>query len=52
MVKEEMREGKKVYLCELCDFAYEDKGWAERCEAWCDRYKSCNLDIIQHAIKS
>jgi hypothetical protein len=30
---------------------YQDKDWAEKCEAWCRKYKSCNLEIITHAVQ-
>ncbi len=43
--------GKKLYQCRECGFKYEDKEWAEKCEAWCKEHKSCNLEIIKHAIR-
>lgn len=43
---------KKLYQCEECSLKYSDKEWAEKCEAWCKKYKSCNLEIIDHAIKN
>ena len=51
MVTEKEKEGKTVYVCEECDFLYEDKEWAEKCEAWCKEYKSCNLEITKHSIQ-
>jgi hypothetical protein len=39
------------WMCEECGFKYEDKSWAERCEAWCEEHKSCNLEITKHAVK-
>jgi len=30
---------------------YQEKEWAEKCEAWCKEHKSCNLKITKHAIK-
>jgi hypothetical protein len=39
------------WMCEECKFKYEDKSWAEKCEAWCKKYKSCNLEITKHAVK-
>lgn len=38
------------YRCGACGLLYVDKETAERCEAWCTEHKSCNLDIIQHAV--
>jgi hypothetical protein len=39
------------WVCEKCGFKYEDKSWAEKCEAWCKEHKSCNLEIVKHAVK-
>ena len=50
MVKTIKKEGTEIYQCEECGFMYAEKTWAEKCEAWCKEHKSCNLDIIQHAI--
>lgn len=38
------------WQCEVCGYLYEEKGWAEKCEAWCKEHKSCNLEIIIHGI--
>lgn len=43
-------KGRTLYQCQECGFLYEDAGWAEKCEDWCREHKSCNLEIIQHAI--
>ncbi len=40
---------KELYQCEECGFHYEDREWAERCEAWCREHKSCNIEITAHA---
>ena len=50
MVKEIQKEDKKLYQCEECGFRYEEKEWAEKCESWCKKYKSCNLEITKYAI--
>lgn len=42
---------EKVYKCPECGFLYKEKEWAKKCENWCREYKSCNLEITQHAIK-
>jgi hypothetical protein len=39
------------WMCEECKLKYEDKSLAERCEAWCKEHKSCNLEIMKHAVK-
>jgi len=40
-----------VYTCEECKMKYHDEETAKKCEKWCRENKSCNLDIIKHAIK-
>lgn len=42
---------EKVFVCPECGFSYKDKDWAQKCVAWCKEHKSCNLDIIEHAVK-
>ena len=39
-----------VYQCEECDLLYLDSSWAGKCEEWCRKHKSCNLEITNHAI--
>ena len=51
MVKEEIKNNKKYYVCEECGFYYESKEWAEKCQAWCLEHHSCNLEITSHAVK-
>jgi len=50
MVKEETRNGKTYYQCEICKFYYKEKKWAEKCEAWCDEKHSCNIDVVKYAV--
>lgn len=40
-----------VYACSQCKIRYGDKEIAEKCEKWCKKYNSCNLNIIKHAIR-
>lgn len=42
--------GEESYRCEACGMKYAAKEWAQMCEAWCTEHKSCNLDIIAHAL--
>ena len=44
--------GKKLYQCEECGFHYEDKKQAEKCQAWCKKHHSCNLEITASAIEN
>ena len=46
-----VREINKKFQCGECKMFFKDKGWAEKCEAWCKVHKSCNLEIIKHAKK-
>ncbi len=48
MVKEVDKEGKTAFACEECGFVYEEKEWAEKCQAWCRQNQSCNLEITEH----
>lgn len=39
-----------LYQCPECELRYKEREIAEKCEAWCKKNKSCNLDIIKHAV--
>jgi hypothetical protein len=39
------------WICEECKLKYNEKKLAERCEAWCKKYGSCNLEITKYAVK-
>lgn len=51
MVNIIQKDNEEIYQCEECGLKYEGKEIAEKCQAWCKEYKSCNLDIIKYAIK-
>ncbi|MBI2101034.1 hypothetical protein HYT53_00295 [Candidatus Woesearchaeota archaeon] len=51
MVEKLTENNKTYYICEECSFAYKDKKTALKCEAWCRKYKSCNVEITKHAVK-
>ena len=51
MANKTIHKGKDVYQCDECKFIYKDRKLAEKCESWCKRNKSCNLNITKHAIK-
>jgi len=40
----------KLTICGSCGFKYKTKALASKCEAWCTKNKSCNLEITKHAI--
>ncbi|MBI5392221.1 hypothetical protein HZB00_04430 [Candidatus Woesearchaeota archaeon] len=39
------------YICDECKLKYGDNALAQKCENWCRKHKSCNLEITKHAIK-
>jgi len=41
---------KEIYVCEICNFAYNKKELASRCEGWCRKHKSCSLEITKSSI--
>lgn len=45
------QNSNKIYRCRECGLGYKDKKIAEKCQAWCKEHKSCNLDIIKHAVE-
>lgn len=50
MVKKIFYKGKYFYQCKECKFVYEDKKLAEKCQFWCRKNHSCNMEIIKYAI--
>lgn len=42
---------EKVFACPECGMSYKDAEWAKKCAAWCKEHKSCNLEIIKHAVE-
>ena len=51
MVKLVEIDGKKYYVCEDCKLIFKDKSWAEKCQAWCELHKTCNIEITKHSNK-
>lgn len=52
MVTIQKQNNHEVYQCEECKLWYREKEIAQKCQAWCKEHKSCNLEIIKHAIRS
>lgn len=50
MVKALKKNNKDLYQCDVCGYKYEEKEWADKCEAWCNRHSSCNLEITANGI--
>ncbi len=45
-----VRKDGDLWLCEECGLKYGDKDMAKRCEEWCSSHRTCNLEIIRHAV--
>lgn len=43
-------EPEKVFVCPECGMSYKEADWAKKCATWCKEHKSCNLEIIRHAV--
>ena len=52
MVKEEEYKGKTIFVCEECNFGYETKEWAQKCEEHCRTKHSCSMEITEHAVRT
>jgi len=51
MAKEIKHKGETYSQCEACEMYYKDKGIAQKCEDFCNKYKGCNTELISQAIK-
>lgn len=51
MVKLKSIKNKKYFVCEECNFLYKEKKWAQKCEDFCKKYKSCSIEITKHSVK-
>lgn len=43
---------EKLHTCPECGLHYEDKAQAGKCEQWCKKHHSCNLEIISDAVEN
>ena len=44
-------EESKIYKCPECGLSYVDKEMAVKCEEWCKKHKTCNVEIIKHSVE-
>ena len=51
MVKQETKNDKTYFMCEECEFFYETKDWAEKCEKHCNEKHACSMEITKHAVQ-
>lgn len=40
----------EIFECVLCGLKYNEEKWMKKCEDWCREHKSCNVEVISHAI--
>ena len=50
MVKVIKQKNRTLYQCPECGMKYLDKEIAKKCQAWCAKYKACNLEYIKYAV--
>ena len=51
MVKEVEKDGKVYFQCEDCKLLYDNREWTGKCESWCKKHHSCNIEITSHAVQ-
>ena len=51
MVEKANFEGNKVFKCMKCGWFYKSLEIAQKCEDWCKKHNSCNLNLTNQAIK-
>ncbi|MFC1952843.1 hypothetical protein ACFLWR_01765 [Chloroflexota bacterium] len=52
MVEKEPYEDTAVYVCAVCQAAYPEEEWAEKCNGWCETHDgNSNPEITAHSVK-
>lgn len=51
MVLETSNNNQKLYQCQECGLHYTNESIAKKCEEFCAKYKSCNLEITKEAVE-
>jgi hypothetical protein len=46
-----VRKEDNFWVCEECEMKYKSSDFADKCEKYCKKNKSCSLEIIKHAEK-
>lgn len=41
----------KLYSCKQCGFSYKTEELARKCEDWCRKHRSCNIEIAKQAVQ-
>lgn len=52
MVEEVQSNGIEYYACSICKFVYEKIESAQQCEAYCNKFNACSLEIVKSAVGS
>jgi rubrerythrin len=50
MVKEKRINNETLFICEVCGLGYANKDAAEKCEDWCRKTGTCNVEITKKAV--
>jgi len=52
MVEKEPYEDVEAYVCTVCQTAYPEEEWTEKCNGWCEAHDgNPNPEITAHAVK-
>jgi len=51
MVRVQMMNGRKFFICEACNMYYLEREWAEKCEKSCIEKKCCDTEVMKHSIE-
>lgn len=41
---------KRLFRCKECNLPYKEVSLARKCEAWCKKHKSCNLELMKQSV--
>lgn len=41
---------KEIYVCEECNFAYNEKETAKKCQEFCEKHHACSIEITKNSI--
>ncbi len=47
-----VRSPQKLYQCPECKLHYADPKIAKKCQAWCSRHQSCNLEYLELSVEA
>ncbi|WP_171970476.1 hypothetical protein [Cuniculiplasma divulgatum] len=41
-----------TFKCEICGLHYNDKIDAQKCQEWCSKHNSCDLEVTARSIEA